>query len=271
MTGSTSERRQKSSVMAGDADRAVRVPVRTAAQWARFLLGFTILLAVLLGMSEIDATGRLGLVILAVVMGVGLAVERLLYGTGWRDAMRRFGFGRLGGRALVAAFVVGALVQLAYPLTAAITGATLTLQPGWPLLLIGLFAFHGLAEELVWRGYAYRRLREGRSFLAAVLWTMPLVAVAHVPIVITSGPVVGAAALTVAAATSVPLAYLFDTGRATIWAPAVVHTAIDSFKLVIVPVAALTTFSLIVSALSIVVPMLVLVIPRRILQPSQQP
>jgi hypothetical protein len=58
---------------------------------------------------------------------------------------------------------------------------------------------------------------------------MPLVAVAHVPIIVTSGPVVGAAALLVAAITSVPLAYLFDTGRATIWAPAIVHTAIDKF------------------------------------------
>ncbi len=181
------------------------------------------------------------------------------------------GFGRPGGRALLAAFVVGALVQLVYPLTASITGASITLRPDWPWLLIGIFAFHGLAEELVWRGYAYRRLRVGRSFRAAVLWTMPLVAVAHVPIVITSGPVVGVAALTVAAVTSVPLAYLFDTGRATIWAPAVVHTAIDSFKLVIVPAAALTTFSLLLSAVSIVVPLLVLVVPRKLLQPSRQP
>ena len=171
----------------------------------------------------------------------------------------------------MAAFVVGALVQLVFPLAEAITGANISLRPEWPLLLIGIFAFHGLAEELVWRGYAYRRLREGRSFPTAVLWTMPLVAVAHVPIVINSGLVVGVAALTVAAATSVPLAYLFDTGRATIWAPAVVHTAIDSFKLVIVPAAALTTFSLLLSAISIVVPMLVMVIPRRILQPTREP
>jgi hypothetical protein len=113
----------------------------------------------------------------------------------------------------------------------------------------------------------------GRSFRAAVLWTMPLVAVAHVPIVITSGPVVGAASLMVAAVTSVPLAYLFDTGRSTIWAPAVVHTAIDSFKLVVLPAAALTTFSLLLSAVSIVVPLLVLAIPRSVLSStgSRQP
>jgi membrane protease YdiL (CAAX protease family) len=157
--------------------------------------------------------------------------------------------------------LVGAAVQLAYPLLTAVTGAVATLRPGWPWLLIGTFAFHGLAEELVWRGYAYRRLRQGRSFANAVLWTMPLVAALHVPILVTSGFAVGLAALTVAAVTAVPLARLFDAGRGTLWAPAIVHTAIDSFKLVVVPAAALTAFSLLLAALSVVLPLLV-VLPR---------
>src|SRR6185312_4567352 len=105
------------------------------------------------------------------------------------------------------------------------------LRPNWIWLLAGTFAFHGLAEELVWRGYVYRWLRRNRSFTRAVLLSMPFVAAAHIPIVITSGPLVGAAALLVAAVTSIPLAYLFDLGRGTLWAPAVLHAAIDSFKL----------------------------------------
>ena len=48
-----------------------------------------------------------------------------------------------------------------------------------------------------------------------------------------------------------------------------VHTAIDSFKLVIVPAAAFTTFSLLLSAVSIVVPLLVLAVPRRVFGASQ--
>jgi membrane protease YdiL (CAAX protease family) len=252
--------------MRDPAQNLPRAPIRSLAQWMRFLLGFAVLLAVLLGTSQIDATGRFGLAILAVVLLSGVVVERLIYRVPAREALRRLGFGRPGGRALLAAGIVGALVQLVYPVTSAITGANLTLRPDWPWLLIGLFAFHGLAEELVWRGYAYRRLKVGRSFGRAVLWTMPLVAVAHLPIVITSGPVVGAAALIVAAVTAVPLAYLFDTGRSTIWAPAVLHTAIDSFKLVLVPAVALTTFSLLLSAVSVVVPLLVLLVPRKVLE-----
>lgn len=244
-------------------------PIRSVSDWLRFALGFAVLFAVLFGISEFDASGRFGLLILAVVVGAGLAVERFVFAVPPRQALRRFGFGRPAGRATVVACVVGALIQLVYPLTTIVTGGAPSLRPGWVWLLVGIFAFHGLAEEFVWRGYAFRRLRRGRSFGRAVLWTMPLVAVAHVPIIVTSGAVVGAAALVVAAVTALPLAYLFDTGRGTIWAPAVVHTAIDSFKIVDVPAAALTTFSLLLSAISVVVPLLVLLVPRRVLDPQR--
>jgi membrane protease YdiL (CAAX protease family) len=264
VTGSVSDRHL---LVPTDGDAAL-APIQSAAQWTRFLAGFAVLLTALLGISEIDATGRYGLGILAVVLLVGLLVERVAFGVRPREALRLLGFGQPGWRALLLACVIGALVQLVYPVAAAMTGTTFTLRPDWLWLLIGLFAFHGLAEELVWRGYAYRRLRQGRSFGRTVLWTMPLVAVSHVPIVINSGPVVGAAALLVAAITSIPLAYLFDTGRSSIWAPAVVHTAIDTFKLVVIPTAALTTFPLMLSAVSIVVPLLVLFVPRRFLESS---
>jgi membrane protease YdiL (CAAX protease family) len=137
---------------------------------------------------------------------------------------------------------VSGVVLTVFPLTAAVSGAPVHLRPDWLWLLIGLFAFHGLAEELVWRGFAFRRLREGRSFWAAVWWTMPLIAATHVPIVLTLGPAIGVGAMAVAAVTSIPFAYLYETGRRSIWAPGLVHTAIDTFKLVVIPAVAVATF-----------------------------
>ena len=129
--------------------------------------------------------------------------------------------------------------------------------PDWPWRLVGLLAYHGVAEELAWRGYAFRRIRQGRSFGAAVAWTMPLIAATHVPILVTAGPTVGAAAIVVAAATCVPLAYLWERGGRTIWPPALVHAAIDVFKLVQVPTGQTAlTFSLGLAAVSAVVPFL---------------
>ena len=172
------------------------------------------------------------------------------------------------GRALALAAAVSALVLLVLPLTAALSGAAPVPRTNWPWLLIGIFAFHGVAEELVWRGYAYRRLRAGRSFRAAVAWTMPLIAAAHIPIVVSLGPAVGVGAMLVAAVTAIPLSYLYETGHRSIWPPALVHTAIDTFKLVVIPAAALSSFSLLIILISLTVPLLALAVPRRVLTPT---
>jgi membrane protease YdiL (CAAX protease family) len=245
--------------------------VTGARAWIRFLAGFAVLWGVLAGLAEIDATGRSGLVVLAAVLVAAVAVQRVLDGTPPRTALCRLGLGRPGGRVLLLAVALSGLVLLVHPLTTAITGADLVLRPGWPWLLVGVFAFHGLAEELVWRGYAFRRLRAGRSFGRAAVWTMPLLAATHVPVVLTSGPVVGGAAMLVAAVTTVPLAYLYETGRGTLWAPALVHTAIDTFTLVVVPSAVQTTFSLTLAAVALVVPLLALAVPRRVFAPALTP
>ena len=116
----------------------------------------------------------------------------------------------------------------------------------------------------MWRGYAYRRLRADRTFGRAVVATMPLVVAAHVPIVFGSGLAVGGAAMVVAAATTVPFAHLWEMGRRTIWAPALLHTTIDTFKLVVLPPGATVTFSLVLAAVSATVPFLVLAVPRTV-------
>lgn len=240
--------------------------VRGARAWGRFLVGFLVLWGVLQAVATLDPTARWGVLLLAAVLVAAVVVEEVFHGVRPRVALRRLGLGRTRARVLGLAAGVSAAVLLVYPLTWLVTGATVALRPGWPWLLVGVFALHGLAEEIVWRGYAYRRLRRGRSFPAAVAWTMPLLAATHLPILVTSGVAVGLGAMAVAAATSIPLAYLFETGRGTVWAPAVLHTAIDSFKLVVIPAGAVTTFSLLLVAVSLVVPLLALAVPRRVLE-----
>jgi len=86
-----------------------------------------------------------------------------------------------------------------------------------------------------------------------------------VPIVITMGPVIGCGAMLVAAVTSISFSYLYEAGRGTIWAPAIVHTAIDTFKIFVIPAAGTTTISLLLIMISLTVPLLALVVPRRVL------
>jgi membrane protease YdiL (CAAX protease family) len=239
--------------------------------WPRFLIGFAVLWGVLAGLGEIDATGRWGLVILAAVATTAVVVEVLIYKTPAREAVRDVGLGRPNPRAVGLAAVVSLLIMLVYPLTSAVTGAQIQPVPNWPWILLGIFAFNGLAEEIVWRGFAFRRLSAGRPFRTAVLLTMPLIAAAHIPIVVNNGVVVAIGAMLVAAVTSIPFSYLYVTGRCTVWAPALVHTAIDSFKIMVIPGAAVTTFSMLLIAVSIAVPLLALTVPRRVLEDNPAP
>jgi membrane protease YdiL (CAAX protease family) len=227
---------------------------------ARFLVGFLVLWAVLAGASAADPTVRWGPAVLAAVVVASLGVSRFLDGLPWRAAVRALGLGRPEPRALAVSAVVSALVLLVWPATAWLSGASIPLRPDWPLALVGVLALHGLAEELVWRGYVFRRLARGRSFRSAVVRSMPLIALTHVPILLTAGPAVGIGAMAVAAVTPVPLSRLYAMGGGTVWAPALLHAAIDSFKLVVLPAAALAVYPLLIIGCSLAVPLLVLLV-----------
>ncbi len=207
-----------------------------------------------------DGSVRFGIPALAATFTAAAIWECGVMGTPARRLLADLGFGRPTWSGVRAAMIVSAAIIAYYPIYSSVS-APLPLQPGWMWLAVGLFAYHGLAEELAWRGYAFRRIREGRTFASAVLLTMPLIAVTHIPIVLSMGPLVGGAAVVVAAITCLPLAYLWECGGRTIWGPALVHASIDVFKLVETPTGdQATSFSLGLAAVSIIVPLLAFVL-----------
>ena len=221
-----------------------------------FLAGFGLIWGVMYGVGVLLDGVRHGLAALAITLAAAVAWEVGVLRTPLGQVGRALGLGRPAASGMITAAAVSAVVLAFYPLYSRLV-SPLHLLPDWPWLLPGLLAYHGVAEEVAWRGYAFRRIREGRSFRAAVAWTMPLIAATHIPIMLTAGPVVGAAAILVAAATCVPLAYLWERGGRTIWPPALIHAAIDTFKLVQPPAGeAAMPFSLGLAAVSALVPFL---------------
>ena len=202
------------------------------------------------------------LLALCVALLVLAAGELLAFGARARTVLVTLGYGRPDGRAIALAVFVGAALIVAYLAGAAAVGSRLELRPEWPLVLVGALLFHGLAEESVWRGFVYRHLRAGRTFRRAVLLSIPLIALTHAPIVATSGWLVGGLALLTAAVTCEPLAYLWDRGPGTVWAPAILHGMIGTWQLFerTYPV----TFSMIVMVVTLTVPLLVFPIGRRL-------
>ena len=226
----------------------------------RFLLGFLAIWGVLYAAGALQGGGvAYGLLALVVTGGFAALWEHFAFGTPARALLGSLGFARPTGRSLLAGALVSAGVLAFYPAYVLVSGTGLPLRSGWLWLALGLFAYHGLAEELVWRGYAFRRLSRGRTFGAAIRLTIPLIAITHLPILITNGAAVGLFAIAVAAVTCIPFGYLWARGGNTIWAAAMLHASIDAFKLFETPTGtAGVTFSISLALVSLLVPLGVL-------------
>jgi membrane protease YdiL (CAAX protease family) len=166
-----------------------------------------------------EAGGLVALVVLAVV----LVLDRALLGRGWRESLLSLGVGRPSARGVLTAAVVAGALLAFFPLYARATGARLVVAPGALTLLPGLFAQGGFAEELLFRGFLFGRLREGRSFWRAAALALVPFAAAHLFLFATLPPAIAAAATLLAAVMSFPLARLYELGGRTIWPPALVH------------------------------------------------
>ena len=207
--------------------------------------------------------GQAGLLVGAIVVSATLAAECLLFGTGLARAVRRLGFGAPRWRGALAAGGAGALLLLVFPGYQALTGTSFEMYPGWGRLLPGLFAQAGIAEEVLFRGYLFGHVREGRPFWrAAMVSCAPFVAV-HLFMFLTLPWPIALASVLLAAILSFPLAYLFELGDRTIWAPAFLHFIVQGAVKVIVPFEESPRFPLVWIAASATLPFAVLLLPRR--------
>lgn len=171
---------------------------------------------------------------------VGLAAAFLVQALLLRErdpqrVLRSLGFGRPDVRVLWASGVVSVMLLASLPSLVAASGGVFVLPDNWPMLALSILLLNGIAEETVYRGFLFHRLHMMYTFRKAVMLGTLLAAAAHVPIVATAGPVVGALAILVAVLTFLPFAVLFERGHNTLWAPAVVHFAADC----IIPLGAL--------------------------------
>jgi membrane protease YdiL (CAAX protease family) len=242
-------------------------PARPAApvDWRRLTLGLLVVFALFqwAGGALGSDRGQAGLVVGGLVVLATLGVERVLFGQSPASAARQLGLGHPTVGGLLAAMGLSLALLLVIPAFLAVTGAPSEFYPGWGWLLPGLFAQAGIAEEVLFRGYLFRHLRRGRPFgRAAVLATGPFLAV-HLLLFLTLPWPIALAALLLAAVLSFPLAYLFELGGNTIWAPALLHfVAQGAIKVVVVPGESGPLMAFIWMAASAVLPFLVFLIPR---------
>ncbi len=171
--------------------------------------------------------GEHGLVVCAAVLVAAVAIERI---SGLRPAaaLIALGLGRPRASMLALAASLAVLLLCFYPALSFVTGAPLSLRPDAAWLALGMFAQGGIAEEVVFRGFLFRRLRRGRTFWrAALLSSVPFAAV-HLLLFFSLDPPLAAASLVLALSMSFPLARLFEASGGTIWPPALLHAVVQS-------------------------------------------
>lgn len=207
--------------------------------------------------------GEAGVIVGVVVILTTVLVERAVYKTPLRDAPRVLGLGIPNWRAVLVAAVIGIAIVAVLPLYAQSSGVPMTLVDGWFLLAVGLFAQHGIGEELLFRGFVFGHLRQGRTFWRAVWLSMIPFVAAHILLFFTLPLPIASMSLLLAVVSSIPLAYLYEQGNRTIWAPAIVHTAIESIKLVIFPEAYYLSAALTFIAASAVIPFFAFAVPKK--------
>ena len=128
------------------------------------------------------------------------------------------------------------------------------MYPRWILLLPGLFAQAGVAEEILFRGYLFRHLRASRSFWrAAFVASGPFVLV-HLYLFLTLPWPLAAASVLLSALIAFPLAHLFELGGNTIWAPALLHWVVQGAVKVATPVEVALVFPVVWIVASAVIP-----------------
>jgi membrane protease YdiL (CAAX protease family) len=242
-----------------------RQTISTAATWTRLLVELTAVFAIFQWSAAALGSdrGEAGVLVGAVVVGATLLVQRLWPGQTLWSAARAIGLGTPDRLGLVVAAGLSAVLLLLVPLFARITASSVTVETGTLWLIPGLFAQAGIAEETLFRGYLFGRLREGRSFRAAATLSMlPFVAV-HLLLFLTMPWPVALAALFLSVAISFPLAHLYELGGSTIWAPALMHFVVQgTVKIVVLTGGDPSLFPLMWMAASLVLTMLALQVPR---------
>jgi membrane protease YdiL (CAAX protease family) len=238
---------------------------RSGPSWATLVLSVVAVFLILHATASALGSfrGEAGIPVATVVLLACLIAQRTLGRQPLAVSVRALGLGPPTGKSLLVGLGVSALLLATVPAFTFATGARPTLYPGWLLLLPGLFAQGGLAEELLFRGYLFGNLRRFHPFWrAALLSAGPFVA-AHLLLFATMSWPIALAATALAFVTSFPLAHLFELGARTIWAPALVHFVIQGAVKVIEMPGSSPSYQIVWLAACGVVPWLSFVVRSR--------
>ena len=159
---------------------------------------------------------------------VPVALERFVFGHTWSGALDALGVTRWHRGGFPAALLYLVPLIAFFPVFAAVTGQTLGIQANSLGLIAGTILNNGINEETMMRGFVYRRLRDGRTFWRAAALSTVYFAAYHVPLIFSSGALIGTIGVMIAIPIGLLTAYVYERGDRTVWASALVHAGTNA-------------------------------------------
>jgi membrane protease YdiL (CAAX protease family) len=215
-------------------------PVETSSRRAipSILIGCAMMFVILeLGVTALaallDQTWA-ALIVTTIMVFVAVLFERQAFKHDMAQGLRAIGYGRPNPRAILVAVIIGFIMLAFFPIFSWVTGAQITLKANWLWILIGAIALNGIGEETLFRGYVFGGLRReaGLSFRRAGFISMAIFAAVHLLLFVGNPFFVGFLGTLIAVSAAFPMAFLFERGNNTIWAPVVLHVATHMIRLV---------------------------------------
>lgn len=231
-------------------------------QWLRLLIGLILVFGIFQWTAtalESDRGQFGGLVGLLVVTATVLA-EKLLFNKSFKDSIKAVGIRFPNKIGFLTVSGICLLIWLTIFIFALATNSRFDFYPNWYLLVSGLFFQAGVAEEILFRGYLFGRIREKYTFWkAAILAAFPFILV-HLILFYSLPWAIAVASILLSILLSFPFARLFELDG-SIWAPAILHFVVQgTIKILIVSGESANLFPIFWMAVCAVIPWIVFVV-----------
>lgn len=172
------------------------------------------------------------LISFSVVLLALLLAEKWYSGKRFTSIMNDLGFHRAGFTRIVPGIIISVVLLFLYPVFGYFLNTPITLHDSWLPNLIGICLTGGLMEEMFFRGFLFRHLRENMSFRKAAWVSTLLFSATHLLLFTYMDWSIALTSTLLAVFIAIPLAYLFERAGNTVWSPAIVHAAIRTIGLV---------------------------------------
>lgn len=213
-------------------------------------------------------TGNLPYILNALITFTVVLISLLMFdkwysGIPFSEVIVNLGFHETTFKKTFPGILISFFLLLLYPVFHFLFGYEIYLNSSWLLNLIGLFLTGGLAEEMFFRGFLFRHLRDSMNFKKAALISMLLFAAAHLVMFIYMDWTVALFSTLLAVVISIPMSYLFEKADNTVWSPAIVHTTVRTIGLVVtVPKEDFMEMSLLWITGCMIIPLIVVICYR---------